>query len=469
MFKPECEYTVHPRTINIKDFSDFAEDYVVRPPYQRKNVWSSKKQRALLDSLFRGYYIPCIVLREVRLGPQEVRKEVIDGQQRINTVQRFFANELTLPDTLKDVRSDLPGSSYSDLDVEIRRFVAKDLSFDVDYVMGIDDPNDPAHQKVATEIFRRLQEGESLTYMERAHGRLSSTARNFVVKYADDIGFDYDEYMPLDENPHKHEFFSMIDRNNNRMQHLALLTRFLIMEDEDGPADVKESDVEGFIDRHQAENGIGNVQDFEELPAAQEVIRNMRTFAKAFADDPMLDEDSGIKELRVEYFIISMYLLLRHLRKHYVLDNQCLAAFQRFVHQFHQRWRDRHEDDRDVLVFSDNRQQSRAEIETRHRVVRQLFFEFCDDKGVTIRAKDSQRVVSEADRIRVYRRDNGLCQICLANGRSEEEARVPWSDYDADHVLPHSKGGPTTVENMQVTHRECNLTKGNSLPGPDEE
>ena len=29
-----------------------------------------------------------------------------------------------------------------------------------------------------------------------------------------------------------------------------------------------------------------------------------------------------------------------------------------------------------------------------------------------------------------------------------------------DHVIPESKGGPTTYDNLQVTCRKCNLAKG---------
>lgn len=67
-FNPRKDYEVIFEPIAITDFSQYAEEYIVRPPYQRKAVWSRKKQQELLDSLFRRYYIPRIVIREVRLG-----------------------------------------------------------------------------------------------------------------------------------------------------------------------------------------------------------------------------------------------------------------------------------------------------------------------------------------------------------------------------------------------------------------
>ena len=62
-----------------------------------------------------------------------------------------------------------------------------------------------------------------------------------------------------------------------------------------------------------------------------------------------------------------------------------------------------------------------------------------------------------------YRLDNGLCQMCLDEGRPEREARVSWSEYQADHVIPHTKGGPTAVWNAQVLCQYHNQLKGASL------
>ena len=459
MFNPTTEYLIVDEKVNIKNFHDYPEDYVVRPPYQRKNVWSTSKQQALLDSLFRRYYVPRIVVREVRLSEKRTVYEVIDGQQRINTVQEFLDNELKLPASLANVDPSLPGATYEDLDVDIRKFVDKKLVYTADVVKNIDDPQDPDHQEVAIEIFWRLQQGETLNYMEVAHSRLSSLARNFVVKYADDIRFDYEGYRPVDDNPDKHPFFRVIDRKNDRMQHLALLTRFLIFEENDGPADIKHTDVLDYVNRYERPDGIGSLA-MDDMSHAKRVLHSLSAFYEVFKGDPMLDEISGVRELSTEYFIISVYLLLRHLREYYVFDDVECGLLRAFVIDFHDRWRARREDDRNILVFSDNRQQSAGEIETRDRIIRQIFFEYAAENGHAMLTKDDRRAFSEAERIRIYRRDDGLCQLCLEEGKPEREAQVSWSDYEADHVVPHAKGGRTDVENAQVLCRYHNKQKG---------
>lgn len=114
-FNPEPEYIIVLIDISIEDFFDYCEDYVTRPPYQRKVVWSTRKKRALRDSLFRRYYIPGLVVREVRFSEEQTVLEVIDGQQRITTVQDFFDNRYSLPESLKNLDTKLPGLFYKDL------------------------------------------------------------------------------------------------------------------------------------------------------------------------------------------------------------------------------------------------------------------------------------------------------------------------------------------------------------------
>jgi hypothetical protein len=67
--------------------------------------------------------------------------------------------------------------------------------------------------------------------------------------------FNFTAYELVDSNPDKHQFFSVIERSNDRMQHLAFLTRFLIFEENDGPADIRESDVMDYIEKHQSPDG----------------------------------------------------------------------------------------------------------------------------------------------------------------------------------------------------------------------
>lgn len=459
-FNPKQEYLITEDKIRLKDFFDYREDYITRPPYQRKSVWSVKKQQSLFDSLFRRFYVPRLVVREVRLDDDRTVREIIDGQQRITAIQEFFDGRFKLPESLREVNADLPGRTFEGLSTELRKFIDKELTISADVVKNIENPKNPEHQKVATEIFWRLQQGETLNFMEIAHAKLSSLSRNFIVKYSDDETFDFEKYVPVDSNSHKHKFFQILGRKNDRMQHLTTMTRFLLIEEAGGYADLKDSAVVEFIEKYEAPDGIGNYS-FENRDFAKECLRNLDLFFSVFEDDPMYDADNGIKELGREYLTISLYYLIRHLRLNYVVGDKEKDLIRRFFYKFYERWSSDLED-LDIEKFSNRRQQSRNDLEARDIIFRQLFFDFLNEQGETLVTRDEKRAFSEADKIKIYRRDNGMCQHCLKDGKPEGEAQVSWSQYQADHILAYIYGGKTELENSQVLCTYHNAKKGAS-------
>lgn len=56
-----------------------------------------------------------------------------------------------------------------------------------------------------------------------------------------------------------------------------------------------------------------------------------------------------------------------------------------------------------------------------------------------------------------------MCQQCLREGKSEGEASVSWIEYQADHVVPHAKGGRTTLDNGELLCQYHNQSKGAKL------
>jgi 5-methylcytosine-specific restriction endonuclease McrA len=59
-------------------------------------------------------------------------------------------------------------------------------------------------------------------------------------------------------------------------------------------------------------------------------------------------------------------------------------------------------------------------------------------------------------RFNVFLRDRFVCQYC--------GAPKPTNDLTFDHIVPRSKGGRTTWQNVVTACAWCNLTKGNRLP-----
>lgn len=70
----------------------------------------------------------------------------------------------------------------------------------------------------------------------------------------------------------------------------------------------------------------------------------------------------------------------------------------------------------------------------------------------------------------VVLRDKGICQIC---GKQGEIIDLGWevktyedrnhsyrSTFEIDHIIPESRGGQATLDNLQLLCRHCNRSKG---------
>ena len=444
-------YGMEVKSFNLIDFYAKKELFVTRPPYQRKSVWPRHKQKSLIDSFFRRHYVPSIVLREVHTPDRKALWEVVDGQQRIIAVQDFFNNEFKLPETLRDITEEAD-KYYKDLSLDIKSHI-QEQTMTATVLTGLTDPENRTYQKHVTTIFWRLQQGEKLSYIEEEHSKLYSAARNFITKYADDISFDFKHYQSKDTNPSRHLFFNILPVKNDRLQHLSLLARFLMLEKENGPAELGEAYLSNFIDEWTDKD----LQEFEKQPMVKNCKKTLDTFFEILKDDPAVASGGGeMPELDREYTILSMYLLVRRLvHGGWAFQSKDYPTFRKFIHDFYVRWESNDENDTEMLLFRASRQQNEKSVQTRDELITKWFFEI----NPSLDKRDPQRNFTYAERIQIYRKNKGICQRCLEE-KGEAEAHVSWKEFEADHLKAHTTGGKTTIENGQVLCRFHNRSKG---------
>lgn len=60
--------------------------------------------------------------------------------------------------------------------------------------------------------------------------------------------------------------------------------------------------------------------------------------------------------------------------------------------------------------------------------------------------------ISASLRLKVYRKDGYCCVKCSSR-----------EDLSLDHIIPESKGGVSTIDNLQTLCRHCNVVKGSKI------
>lgn len=81
------------------------------------------------------------------------------------------------------------------------------------------------------------------------------------------------------------------------------------------------------------------------------------------------------------------------------------------------------------------------------------------------RTPSSTNMAMDIVREILWQRSGGRCGLC--------QEPVALDDLHLDHILPRSQGGSDALDNLQVSHPRCNLTKGNGrrrrMPEPANE
>jgi hypothetical protein len=120
-----AEDQIRERQSEVKyDLRDFTIDYLVDafkddlffiPEYQREFIWPDKNKSKFVESVILGLPIPMLFVADMADG----RLEIVDGAQRIQTLEQFLAGDLKLESLT--LLSSLNGFTVNDLPVPQQR------------------------------------------------------------------------------------------------------------------------------------------------------------------------------------------------------------------------------------------------------------------------------------------------------------------------------------------------------------
>lgn len=146
------DFTVETIVEKLNDGSIFI------PKFQRRYVWSDAQASRLIESLIIQCPIPVIYLNQ----ESDERLSVIDGNQRLTTMLKYFSNEFPLKGLT--AYPELDGSRFFELDPRFQRHIQNRT---LRCIVILKD----THPQVKFDVFERLNSGATkLTPQELRHG-----------------------------------------------------------------------------------------------------------------------------------------------------------------------------------------------------------------------------------------------------------------------------------------------------------
>jgi len=383
------------------------------PDFQRPPVWTKGQKQFLIDTIIRNLDIPKLYWQKTEHNPDKYA--VVDGQQRLRAIWEFQAGEYTVAHDADPIDGhDIAGKKYSDLPDELRvRFD----TYPLDVVIVTDCEEDDVR-----DMFLRLQNGTPLKAQEKRNA-MPGKMRDFVKTLV------------------KHKFFNNVGFANKRYTYDLIAAQCTLLEINGQSCNIKNADLNRMYEE-QIDFDVNG-------PKAKRIKRVFDYLAKVFTE----------KTPELERFnVISLYVLTSSLLDSFVIEAQPKNLATWFI-EFEQIRREdekRNAEKRDpeLIVYHENISRStdsEESVKKRNEVLMSRFFLAYPD----IEQKDNQRDFSFGQRLAIYRRNKGICQVKIkCNG-----VKCDWDNWHADHKKPWSKGGKTTVENGQVACPTCNLAK----------
>lgn len=384
---------------SVRDFCEYRGWFEINRTYQRESgVWSLKDKQHLIDTILRNLDIPKIYLG--KLGDRDY--EVVDGQQRIETVQDFRDGEFSLRGNISGW--DLDGKYYGDLSEElVRQF----NDFEI-HVVVLEDFTD----EDIRSMFRKLQRGQPLNWREKLNAYPGSI-------------------VPLTRGITEHPFFEKVDVSLNRYRAFGFAARFLLLEDR-GPTDISPRYVREFFRQNKNKSSGWDIAG---------KVKQVLNYLDNTFEEP-------IPELNKEAWVFNLYLLTSFLIENYDMSDERDQLETFYIDTWHNMNEARESGTSlgAVAKFVDANSSgttSKTNIETRYEYLVEEYLRENPDLNIL----DSERAFNHFERATIWRNQSRQCDEC--------GDQISFEEMEAHHVELHSEGGQTSLENAQGLCSDC--------------
>ena len=377
----------------------------LNPAYQRDAVWKKDQKVYLIDTIIRGYDVPKLYILKLKNDTYDV----VDGQQRIRTLDEFLNGGFTL--ATSGYEGEFAGKKFSQLPPKVKSAI-NEFELHIVELTG-----DRWTDEVIRDIFLRLQKGTPLNPAEKRRALTGSIAK-IVSELADS------------------DLFSSCSQISE--------SRFGY---EDAAAKILHLAIEGEKNGLKAASIAKTYKNNRDLPPGDKrvvaVKRAMAFLAKAMAG--------------TEYF-----------KKYSVLS--VTSVMVELMEKFS--FTDRHKDVAALLADIEDRRIKNDKLTIQDpghdKDLAQLTAAARSDRvdhlkwrkkfyttkllGLGLTPIDPGRRFDKTVHSVLLNKQGGKCVTC---GK-----KITTKNSEVDHIHPHSRGGETDIDNAQVLCIKCNRSKG---------
>lgn len=430
--------------------------------YQRENAWGEDQKKLLIDTIFRKLDIPKFYLwkidkktieegythdAEIRRYYEEIINkkfmesnetnpyvyEVVDGQQRIRTILEYMGIKPPNKEVYRG-RWAKPFSSSQETPVtqgRLYRELNADQQFTFDETSLTVMVLEQANIDEIRDMFLRLQNGTPLTAQQKRDAmgsNLGRLARDLV----------------------NNQFFTKAVEFDNRFSYHNLVASQILALELKGKIIGCTSPT---LNKLYKDYRVAQID-----PAVERKAKNvLKVLNRAFPDRN--------KRLNRSYALSLYWCLSRVLDFYTIKENDYPKIKNNFeemdADRLEARSRDFSEPADGVyedLALSMGRATDGADgISKRHNVLIQFLFK--DIEIVPLPNLDARRNFTDEEKLILYKRCNGLCQ--MEHGGEKCNRQLLFDDATIDHIIPHSKGGSTELNNGRIVYRRCNQARSN--------
>ncbi len=404
--------------ILIGTFCLHSKRYPIDRTYQREEgTWTIRDEQYLIDTILRGFAMPPVFLHEK--GDNEF---IVDGQQRLNAIWRFKdgkgdpskVTELSEKYSMDIIKANSGKKRYSDLTKNFQD-IFDGYPIPVIYLRDYNDEE-------IRNLFRRLQRGKPLNVGEI----LNAYAGKIVLSM---------------RTLSKNKFFNdIIAIKPKRYKYYQISAIFLYLEKEE-IKDISPYYLKDFFEK--------NPNLSTDSTTFSKVVKILNYLTQTFK------KKTG--ELHKVSWVVTIYLLTKHLLNHYVMLNQ-KENLKVFIEDFYQKVANSASlKDKELIDFNlaiSRGTTSQANIKLRHDLILKRFLDQYNPMIL-----DENRLFTHAQKLAIYHRDEEKCQVCnksLTFGNPE---------IHYHHKGQYIEGGKTKLENGLLVCSDCHLNKIHGTKG----